>query len=285
MSSKYSLTNKGKSDSRFFSEIMNLKIESLSIHIIPLKQYIGSSIVRILGRTLQQIIHPAIISPTLSHIAIQLNLENKYIVVMEYGPYLSDKSEIRNSDSNQPRIINKNLEYYYINKDGARITLIDSIDGFAITTNLDQFSREQLSIFTLSVIAANEYNISLEEFEKIKETLPSIKEFYRMDCDVINKISLIELCNYFKNEKWEANSYNLANHNCQTFAAEIIRILKAVRINDYDKIRMIEKRYLPNCIISILWDNEDLSPINTIGRIPVIGYLFDSVSSRVIKNK
>ena len=32
---------------------------------------------------------------------------------------------------------------------------------------------------------------------------------------------------------------------------------------------------LPNCIISALWDNEDLSFINTMGRIPIIGMGFD----------
>ena len=32
---------------------------------------------------------------------------------------------------------------------------------------------------------------------------------------------------------------------------------------------------LPNCIISVLWDNEKLSIINIIGRIPIIGMGFD----------
>ena len=52
-------------------------------------------------------------------------------------------------------------------------------------------------------------------------------------------------------------------HNCQTFAAEIITILKAVRIHKKDKVRSIEEGMQPNCIISALWENEDLSIINT----------------------
>ena len=34
---------------------------------------------------------------------------------------------------------------------------------------------------------------------------------------------------------------------------------------------------LPNKIISALWDNEDWSVTNTIGRIPIIGLLYDLV--------
>ena len=57
--------------------------------------------------------------------------------------------------------------------------------------------------------------------------------------------------------------YNVIYHNCQTFAAEIITILKAARIHKKDKVRSIEKGMLSNCIISALWENEDLSIINT----------------------
>ena len=40
-------------------------------------------------------------------------------------------------------------------------------------------------------------------------------------------------------------------HNCQHFAAEVIKILKAKRIHDIDKVRTKEKEKLPNCIIVI----------------------------------
>ena len=107
------------------------------------------------------------------------------------------------------------------------------------------------------------------------EELPSYCEFKRVDCDVNNKIYLKELCEKFKGKNWETKDYNLLSHNCQDFATEIIKHLKATRINETDKIRMNEKDILPNCIINALWKNEKISAINTIGRIPVIGLVFD----------
>lgn len=89
--------------------------------------------------------------------------------------------------------------------------------------------------------------------------------------------------NNFKSEKWEAKSYNLLNHNCQTFGAEVIKILKAVRINKRDKIRINEKMILPNCMIKALWNNEELSAINTLGRVPVFGLAFDVFANIFVK--
>ena len=87
-----------------------------------------------------------------------------------------------------------------------------------------------------------------------------------------NKISLRELCKNFEGKEWEPEKYNVAFHNSQKFAAEVIKILKAIRKYERDKVRMNEKR-LPNCIISAL--NEDLSAVNTIGRIPIVGFFYD----------
>ena len=67
-----------------------------------------------------------------------------------------------------------------------------------------------------------------------------------------NKITLKELCNNFKGDKWKAKKYNIIYNNCQDFAAKIIKFLKATRKNDNDKIRTIEKLCLPNFIISAL---------------------------------
>lgn len=110
-------------------------------------------------------------------------------------------------------------------------------------------------------------------------------EFYNIECDVKNKITLKELINNFQNENWEAKKYNLLTHNCQTFGAEVITILKAIRINERDKIRTKEKMILPNCIIKALWKNEDLSVVNTLGRIPVLGLGFDAFSGIFVRNK
>ena len=57
-----------------------------------------------------------------------------------------------------------------------------------------------------------------------------------------------------------------------------MKILKAVRVNNRDKIRVKEKMILPNCMINALWENEDLSIVNTLGRIPVLGLGFDILS-------
>lgn len=288
------ITNKGEKLLKV-EELLDMKIEDLSIQIIPLWLNTGITFLRNIGKAFQQMIHPAIFSPTLSHIAIQLNLENKYIVIVEYGQYYSEESEeIKNTgffssssdgskSTKNARTERNNLLYWYINKDGARLTIIDSIDGFDFCQDLNLFSKEEISIFGLSVIAANHYGISLEEFDIKKFKLSSISDFNTINCIIKNKITLRELCNKFKNKSWEANKYNVVTHNCQTFAAEIIKILKAIRINDRDKVRWTEKRMLPNCIISALWNNEDLSAINTIGRIPIFGYVFDIFASKIIK--
>ena len=99
--------------------------------------------------------------------------------------------------------------------------------------------------------------------------------FERVDCDVINKINIRELRDHFKGEKWLANKYNVAFHNCQTFGAEIIKKLKAIRIDEKDKVRANEKTTLPGCIISSLWHNEKLPLTNTFGRIPIFGLFHD----------
>jgi len=287
------LTNKGEKLLKI-EKLLDMKIEDLSIQIIPLWLNTGITFFRNIGKALQQYIHPAIFSPTLSHIAIQLNLENKYIVILEYGQYYSIESEeiintgffSSSSDGSKskknPRTKSNNLLYWYINKDGARLTIIDSIDGFEFCNDLNNFSKEEISNIGLSIIAANYYGMSIEEFDEKKLKLSSISDFNTLNCDIKNKITLRELCNKFKNKNWEANKYNVIDHNCQDFAAEVIKILKAIRINDRDKVRWREKRMLPNCIISALWDNEELSVINTIGRIPIFGYIFDIFASKII---
>jgi len=52
------------------------------------------------------------------------------------------------------------------------------------------------------------------------------------------KISINELIQEFKEEKWEAEKYNVLWHNCQNFAVEIIKILEAVRNYEGNKVRI-----------------------------------------------
>ena len=73
-----------------------------------------------------------------------------------------------------------------------------------------------------------------------------IGSFYRVQCDIKTKINLRELCDHFKEKKWEAEKYNVLSHNCQDFTANVIKVLKAIRRNEFDKIRTREKIFLPN---------------------------------------
>ena len=88
-------------------------------------------------------------------------------------------------------------------------------------------------------------------------------------------MTLKELTNEFLGDLWEAKKYNLASHNCQDFAVEVVKICEAVRINEEDKIRINEKRALPNCLIEALSKNEGYSKVNSLGRIPIFGLFFD----------
>ena len=255
--------------------IMNLKIMDLSIQIIPLKINKHINRLRMVGQFFQQIIYPKILSPTLSHIAIQLNMENdKDIVILEYGQYLTENSDIDENNlfsscdscSNSYKDVtkfdnNKNI-YWYINKDGLRMTKIAQ-------------NKNKKSKIVSKIIACNHYGISHDEFKKINSKFYFSSLFECIDCDINNKITLNDLCNNFKEDNWDAKHYNVITHNCQHFAAQIIKVLKAIRKNEEYKIRSIEKFILPNCIISALWDNEKLSLTNTMGRIPIIGIFYD----------
>jgi len=282
-------------------DILDSMIVGLSIQAIPLMQNSGFTTARNVGKILfQQLIHPKIFSPTLSHIAIHLTLiggletnpelGRVYNVVLEYGQYYSNESEeIKNSNGSQKcRINSNNLKYYYINKDGARITLFREKD-FDYFADLD--GNENIKIFgsdffpfpCLIIMASNHYGISVEECMNNIKNLSSISDYHLIECEVGKNITLRELCEHFKGKNWEAKDYNVLTHNCQDFAAEILKILKAVRIHDKDKIRTNEKFALPNCIISTLWDNEKLSAINTLGRIPLFGLCFDAVANFFVK--
>ena len=268
--------------------IMNLKINDLSIQIIPLKKGNYINIIRQIGQAFQLMIHPKIFSPTLSHIAIQLNMENdEDIIIMEYGQYLTENSEIEepnflsscDSCTNSYRVAkrheNNNNIFWYINGDGLRITKINNAYFGNNNNNINK------SHIVSQIIATNHYGIGIDEFKKINSKLYFNHLFDCIDCNVENKITLKELCNNFKGDKWKAKTYNVIYNNCQDFAAKIIKLLKATRKNDNHKIRSIEKLCLPNCIISALWDNEKLSITNSVGRIPLVGLFYDLY--RIIK--
>ena len=269
------------------NDLLSKKINNLIIHSIPLSTSPGVSLVRYVGQRAQDLIHPSL-TPTLSHIAIQLNLENNDIVIIEYGQYLTEDSDIKNgffsSGSNSCETPRKDYNenfYYYINKDGARITKINKEKYF------NNNKSEAINDIVQKIIAAQHYHTPYEEFEFTIFKKGLYNRFDKIECNVKNKTTLGELIKYFEDSKWEAKKYNLLSHNCQTFGAEVLKFLKAVRANELDKIRSHEKLVLPNCMIKVLWDNEDLSITNTLGRVPVLGLGFDLLSTFVlgIKNK
>ena len=129
------LTNKGnKGCEEEFNKILNLKIKDLIIHCIPLSTNKIVQNFRDFGEGLSIFIHP-ILTPTFCHTAIQLNMENGEIIIIEYGQYLTKDSKLENtgifsssnsSDSSKSPRENKNENiYYYINKDGVRLTRIN----------------------------------------------------------------------------------------------------------------------------------------------------------------
>ena len=270
------------------SRLNNLKIESISIQVLPLttKEIING--LRYIGKVLQPFIHP-IFTPTICHVAIQLNMENNEdIIIMEYGQYYSkdydpdqgilsvinsvrfDSMESLDSINHPFREDIKNT-FWYINDDGVRLSKVNN-DYF---NEKDPIKEKSISDKVKKIIASHHYGLSIEELEK--GHLLDNMEFYNVDCRIKNKITLGKLCEYFKGEKWGASSYNFSGHNCQKFAAEVVKILKAVRKYERDQIRMFEKMVLPNCVIGALWDNEDLSFANTMGRIPIVGIIHDFI--------
>ena len=267
------LTNEGakKLDIRPY---LNSKIDSISLYIIPIQLNKGMDILKGIEMRLKLFLHPALI-PNASHVAVQLNMENKDIFLMEYGQYLTKDSEKENvgmfsllnkvGSSSDPREENNDVEYYYINKDGVRISKF----GFKMKGDFKELNKK-----LITEISTKYYGITEEEFLRINERESNI--FHAFLCKINNKMTLQELFSHFEGKKeWEAQGYNVATHNCQDFGAEIIKILKAERVDESLKIRTIEKMIMPNCIINAFWHNEQWSLTNTLGRIPIFGFFYD----------
>ena len=261
----------------------NKKIIGLTIHIIPLSLDKTINIIRGISTAIK-IFTPILVNPSLTHIAIQIFLENyNDILIFEYGQYFSKESDLKNNffsgsiySSNDAKEINNKNIYYYINKDGARITIFTN-DYLNKIQNMEFYkNKSHISRLITDLIKCQYYNISYEFYRNGGWNYDKFgNSFERVECDVNNKITVNELIEHFKGEKWEAKEYNAVTHNCQDFGAEIINVLKAIRRNEEDKIRVQEKIILPGCIISSLWHNEKLSITNTLGRIPIFGFLHD----------
>ena len=82
------LTNKGLKELNI-NGYLNSSIKDLSIHVIPLSTNPTFSKFQIIG-TYAKMFIPMIINPSLTHVAIQLNLDNSNdVLIIEYGNYLT----------------------------------------------------------------------------------------------------------------------------------------------------------------------------------------------------
>ena len=215
---------------------LDKKIKRLTIHIIPLSLDKKVNVVRGIS-TVMKLFTPVILNPSLTHIAIQLFLEdNDDILIFEYGQYYSNESNLKKSifrsssnSSNEPRKCNNENIYYYINTDGARITIFTYEYLNKLEKIKGKYYDYPISNLITNLIECQHYNISYDELKKDMGNYCQFgNSFETVDCDVINKITIRELRDHFKGEKWLAKKYNVVFHNCQTFGAEIIKKLKAI---------------------------------------------------------
>ena len=202
-------------------------------------------------------------------------MKNKDLLLIEYGQYLTKESEKQNigifsssnniNSSQNCREKTNEFSYYYINKDGVRISKFN----VKLSDNIEEVSKQ-----LMYEVATRYYGISVDELKRIN--LQDHNMFHAFYCDIKNKITLKELIEHFKGKKeWEAQAYNVLTHNCQNFGAEIIKLLKAVRVDERYRVRTREKMIIPNCMINAFWENEEWSLTNTLGRIPIFGAFYD----------
>ena len=189
------LTNNGLKELDI-NDYLNSKIKDISIHVIPLPIEKTFSTFQMIGSYIK-IFTPMIINPiSLTHVAIQLNLEiSEDILIIEYGNYLTQdnnlkKSQILSSNSsnssNEPRKNENENIYYYINKNGARITIFSSEKLKKIDKN--GYYSNNISDLISYLIASQYYNISHEEFRTIKYKIWEMNNsFVNVDCDIKKK--------------------------------------------------------------------------------------------------
>ena len=221
-----------------------IKIKDIVIHSVPLPTNKTGNFISSVGNFFKKITS---LSPTLTHIAIQLNMENNTYIIIEFGQYFPEKNDEKpNFLYTNPFDFTPKEEFFFINKDGARFFNVNK-------NNYKKYLKEDSFEYVISlIIASQQYGLTIDEIKNQK--LDENKDkFYHCICDIKNKMSLGELCENFKNEKWEAKGYSLTLHNCQTFGDEVIKILNACR---KDKNNKTDKKILPHSIISTLNSNE-----------------------------
>ena len=260
----------------------DLKIKDINIRIITLSVNKHFHRLKIFGKYLQDFITPKI-SPTLSHLAIQLNMENdKDIFILEYGPYFpvnyihEESSGILNCFKSIGKRLEQNNKtpYWFINIDGVRLSKIN-YEKLFYANDPSKYPKNVVKVAINDAIEDHFFgdNDDYEDMDKFRKKFKD--GFKSVECDIKNKITLGELYNYFKGDKWTAEKYVIGFHDCQNFASEVVYKLKAIRKYEHDQLRIREKKLLPDCVIRELKRNEELSALNIMGSIPIIGLIFD----------
>ena len=181
---------------------LNFYIKDIIIHIIPLSSDDYMTVLRTTAGIIKQIT-PCLYYPSLTHIAIQINLENcSDVLFVEYGEYFSQKSEILNESkktkfsssgsSKQPKPRSDENLYYYINEDGARLTVIkkDTINKLLLEKKkaLSIFKENEKVFFDENYIHYLVTEIIAKQFygeENIHGNW--LNEFFRVECNIENK--------------------------------------------------------------------------------------------------
>ena len=93
--------------------------------------------------------------------------------------------------------------YYFINKDGARLTIYDNslLSKLDKDFNIQSCQRKEISRLSLTIMASKYYGIKYEEFFIEAKNRDSSRYYSYIECDIENKINVEDLCNKFKGEK------------------------------------------------------------------------------------
>ena len=266
-------------DSEKINNYKHLRIKNIAINIITLNESKHLHRLKVIGKFLQNFVHP-LLSPTLSHLSIQLNLENdKDIFLIEYGAYycgdnIHHKRSCSTSSFSSENVVyeSEQTPYYFINEDGARLSKLN-YEKFFFNRDPTKYQKQVVKIQIKEALLEQYLIDNNNEMDKYRKKF--IEGLKSVECEIKNKVTLGELMDHFRVVDWTADKYILGFHDCQNFAAEVIRYLKAIRINEYDTLRIREKELLPNCVIKALKENENLNELNIVGSIPVIGFWFD----------
>ena len=267
--------NYGFLNSAEIQEIYNLKIKAAKLITIPL--FKGMNWVN-MGL---DYIHYGLIPFTpfyakFVHTALDLILENNTSIVIEYGCYLTNRSNLSLFTNiisyREPDDIN--INYYYPFQDGISfyIIKIDDLRNFygifndfieenirnlyqnASDERIQQLILYEVTRYNLFNIYKNLYNTTLKE--SIQELILHMDrhQVYNFDLYIKNEIKFVELINNFSNG-WTAVDYNVVTHNCQDFVGKVIEILKAYRPRELAR-QLLYEIELPRVVVNALKDNE-----------------------------